>query len=68
MWPFSHPRCPVCKGELVPHSGAIGHAAYRCPGCIQTAKLEETVRELDEAIAYNRATIAHYSKEPETND
>lgn len=63
MWPFSHPKCPKCKTELVPNSGAIGHAAYKCPSCIREAKLQETLKELDSAIAYNRATIRHYTKE-----
>lgn len=35
MWPFSHPKCPVCRNELVPNSGTVGHAAYLCPTCIK---------------------------------
>ena len=35
MWPFSHPKCPVCRSVLVPNSGTIGHAAYRCLTCIK---------------------------------
>jgi tRNA(Ile2) C34 agmatinyltransferase TiaS len=35
MWPFSQPKCPICRGQLVPNSGTIGHAAYKCPACIK---------------------------------
>jgi tRNA(Ile2) C34 agmatinyltransferase TiaS len=45
MWPFSHPKCPVCGGTLVPNSGTIGHAAYRCPNCIRNAKLERAMKQ-----------------------
>jgi phage FluMu protein Com len=41
MWPFSQPRCPICNGVLVPHSGTIGHAAYRCPTCIKRNSTKE---------------------------
>ncbi len=62
MWPFSQPKCPTCKGALVPNSGAIGHAAYRCPSCIRAARLEKTLQEIDDAIAYNRATVDFYKQ------
>lgn len=44
MWPFSQPKCPVCAGALIPHSGTIGYATYRCPTCIKRNSTKEEDR------------------------
>jgi tRNA(Ile2) C34 agmatinyltransferase TiaS len=45
MWPFSQPKCPACGGTLVPNSGTIGHAAYKCPACIKRNTKADTDKE-----------------------